>query len=129
MVESSWPTSDVTQEHLQNLVSQGHQIVAELASCHVPVDPASPSLVGGYVIACVAFYGLELHHLTPLGFLHIVALVTLCEAYMGIEIHFDLWNYFFRVWLRPGLATEASVWGSVDIFVRYRSGVNPSSTF
>jgi hypothetical protein len=48
---------------------------------------------------------------------------------MGIEIHFDLWNYFFRVWLRPGLAAEASVWGSVDIFVRYRSGVNPSSTF
>jgi hypothetical protein len=23
------------------------------------------------------------------------AFVTLCEAYMGIEPHFDLWNYFF----------------------------------
>jgi hypothetical protein len=26
-----------------------------------------------------------MHHLTPLGVLHIVAFVTLCEAYMGIE--------------------------------------------
>jgi hypothetical protein len=24
------------------------------------------------------------------------AFVTLCEAYMGIEPHFNLWNYFFR---------------------------------
>jgi hypothetical protein len=40
------------------------------------------------------FYGLELDHLTPLGILHIVAFVTLCEAYMRIEPHFNLWNYF-----------------------------------
>jgi hypothetical protein len=45
------------------------------------------------------YYGLELHHLTHSGILHIVAFVTLCEAYMGIEPHFDLWTYFFRVWL------------------------------
>jgi hypothetical protein len=24
------------------------------------------------------------------------ALVTLCETYMGIEPHFNLWNYFFH---------------------------------
>jgi hypothetical protein len=35
-------------------------------------------------------YILELHHLTPSGILHIVAFVTLCEAYMGIDPHFDL---------------------------------------
>jgi hypothetical protein len=27
------------------------------------------------------------------------AFVTLCEAYMGIEPHFNLWNYFFRAQL------------------------------
>jgi hypothetical protein len=42
-------------------------------------------------------YGLELHNLTLSGILHIVAFVTLCEAYMGIDPHFDLWNYFFCV--------------------------------
>jgi hypothetical protein len=29
---------------------------AELATCHVPEDPTSPMSVGGYVMACAAFY-------------------------------------------------------------------------
>jgi hypothetical protein len=46
-----------------------------------------------------------------------MAFVTLCEAYMGIEPHFDLWKYFFRTRLWQGLDMEAAVWGSVDMFV------------
>jgi hypothetical protein len=46
-----------------------------------------------------------------------VTFVTLCKAYMGIEPHFNLWNYFFCARLRPGSNAEATVWGSVDIFV------------
>jgi hypothetical protein len=76
----------------------------KLATRHVLADPASPAPVAGYVVACsefyergfgvpphrfirslLQFYDLELHHLTPSGILHIVAFVTLCEAYMGIE--------------------------------------------
>jgi hypothetical protein len=37
--------------------------------------------------------------LTPSGILHMAAFVALCEAYMGIEPHFNLWNYFFRAQL------------------------------
>jgi hypothetical protein len=44
------------QEHLQNLMSQGYMTVAELATGCVPEDPASPALVGGYIVACTAFY-------------------------------------------------------------------------
>jgi hypothetical protein len=70
---------------------------AELATYHVPEDPASPAPVGGYVMVYVAFYergfgvpshrflflllqfySLELHHLTSSGSLHIAAFVTLC---------------------------------------------------
>jgi hypothetical protein len=47
MIESGWTASVVTQEHLQNLVSQGYMIAAELATCCVPEDPASPALAGG----------------------------------------------------------------------------------
>jgi hypothetical protein len=132
MVESGWPTLEVMQEDLQNLVSQWYMIAAELATYHVPEDSASPTPTGGYVVSCTTFYeqgfgvpshrflrlllqfyGLELHHLTPLGILHIVAFVTLCEAYMGIEPHFDfdLWNYFFHALLRQGSDAEAAVWG------------------
>jgi hypothetical protein len=69
---------------------------------------------GGYVMACMAFYGwgfgvpshqflcsllwpygLELHHLTPTGILHLVAFMTKCEANIGIEPHFNLWCYIF----------------------------------
>jgi hypothetical protein len=46
MAESSWPTSEVMQEHLQNLVGQGYMTAAELAICCVLEDPASPTLVG-----------------------------------------------------------------------------------
>jgi hypothetical protein len=60
------------------------------------------------------FYGFELHHLTPSGILHIMAFVTLCKGYMGIEPDFNLWNYFFRAQLQPGSDEEAIVWG-VDI--------------
>jgi hypothetical protein len=84
----------------------------ELEDCRVAEDPASPIQAGGYIVACVAFYewgfgvvshrflhsllqfyGLELHYLTPLGILHMAAFVSLCEANMGTEPHFNLWNY------------------------------------
>jgi hypothetical protein len=119
MVELGWTTSEVMQEHLQNLASQGYMTVVELATCRVLEDPASPVQARGYVVACAVFYewgfgvlthqflrsllqfyGLEPHHLTPLGILHMAAFVTLCEAYMGIEPHFNLWNYFFRALLQ-----------------------------
>jgi hypothetical protein len=35
--------------------------------------------------------------MTPSGILHVAAFVTQCEAYMGIDPHFDLWKYFFYV--------------------------------
>jgi hypothetical protein len=71
------------------------------------------------------FYGLELQHLTPLGILHMAAFVTLYEAYMGIEPHFNLWNYFFHVWLEQGSSTEVVAFGSVDIFAWFGCGVDP----
>jgi hypothetical protein len=51
MAEMSWPALETMQELLQNLVSQGYMTAVELATCHIPVDPASPTLVGGYVVA------------------------------------------------------------------------------
>ena len=103
------------------------------ATYRVHEDPASPTLVGGCAVACTVFYergfgvpshqflrsllqsySLELHHLTPLGILHIAAFMTLCEAFVGIELHFNLSNYFFRAWLWPDLDVEAAVWGNVD---------------
>ena len=44
-------------------------------------------------------WGLELQHLNPMGVLHIVSFITVCEAFLGMEPHTD----FFR-WLFSGRA-------------------------
>jgi hypothetical protein len=47
-------------------------------------------ILNRFLCSLLQFYNLELHHLPPSGILHMVAFVTLCEAYMGIKPHFDL---------------------------------------
>jgi hypothetical protein len=55
--------------------------------------------------------------------LYIAAFVTLCEAYMGIEPHFDLWSQFFHVQLSQG--AEAAILGGMNIYIKFKPGVNP----
>jgi hypothetical protein len=47
-------------------------------------------------------YGVQLHQLTPNSILHIACFVTLCESFLGIEPHWILWKFLFR--LRPSVA-------------------------
>jgi hypothetical protein len=108
----------------------------ELATCRVPEDLASLAPVGRYVVACTTFYeqgfsasshrflcslpqfyGLELHHLSPSAILHMMTFMALGKAYMGIEPHFDLWNYFFRARLRQGSDVKVIVSSCVNLFV------------
>jgi hypothetical protein len=72
-------------------------------------------------------YGLELHHRTPLGILHMAAFVTLCEAYIGIEHPLNMWNHIFQTWLWHDSCAGASSLGSVDISVH--SGPRVGSYF
>jgi hypothetical protein len=48
---------------------------------------------------------------------------------MGTKPHFDLWNHFFSTRLRSGSDVEVVVWGSADILVWSRSGVDPYFCF
>ena len=43
------------------------------------------------------YYNVELQHLTPNGIQHIAAFVALCDGFLGISPHFDLWWHFFAV--------------------------------
>ena len=38
---------------------------------------------------------LELQHLNPMGVLHIAGFVIVCEAFLGMEPHVDLFRLFF----------------------------------
>ena len=41
-------------------------------------------------------YRIQLHHLTPNSFVHISIFVHLCEAFRGIEPHFELFRFLFH---------------------------------
>ena len=41
------------------------------------------------------YYGLQLHNFTPASILHIAGYVILCELFLGIEAHFELWRKLF----------------------------------
>jgi hypothetical protein len=45
------------------------------------------------------FYGLELHHLNPNFICHIAIFIHFCEAFLGIEPHWDLFRFLF--WVKP----------------------------
>jgi hypothetical protein len=63
MVELGWTASEVTQEHLQKLVSQGYMPAMELVTCCVIEDPASSVQVGdaSWCVRCSMSAGLVRH--------------------------------------------------------------------
>ena len=82
----------------------------------LPNNEDSPSLPDGHVVSfthfhkrglmtpahkflqgLLHFYKIELQHLNPNGIQHMVVFITLCEGFLGISTHFDLWRYFFAV--------------------------------
>ena len=57
-------------------------------------------------------WGLELQHLNPTGVLHIAGFVTVCEAFLGMESHADLFRlFFFRRAMTAGNSTETTLVG------------------
>ena len=64
--------------------------------CFVPIllrglgFPIHPLLRG-----LLEFYDIQLHNLIPGSILHISGFVALCELFLGIEAHFELWRKFF----------------------------------
>jgi hypothetical protein len=63
------------------------------------------------------FYGLELHHLNPNSICHIAIFIHFCEAFLGIELHWDLFRYLFRVKPQP-TSKNPSVVGGTGIQLR-----------
>jgi hypothetical protein len=130
--------------HLQNLVKQGFMLMVELEAYLVPKDATFLVPAERYVVSFMAFYewgfsmmlhrflcsllryyDLKLHHLTPLGVLHIATFVTLCEAYLGIGPKLDLWKYFFRVWHLQDPELELTISGCMVIHLKVGHRIGP----
>jgi len=93
----------------------------EVAHWRVPRQKESPQPQPNEVVSFITFHergllnewGLELQHLNPMGVLHIAGFVTVCEAFLGMEPHVDLFWLFFsgRAMTAGNLAKTALVGG------------------
>src|SRR6187455_1759522 len=81
-----------------------------------PPSRAAPSPPPGYVVSFVSFhergfgvpashfmrailhnYGVELHNLSPNSISQAAIFAAVCEGYLGIDPHWDLWTHLFSV--------------------------------
>ena len=42
------------------------------------------------------YYGAELHNFSPNSISQAAVFVSVCEGYLGIEVHWDMWIHLFR---------------------------------
>ncbi|KAG2563076.1 hypothetical protein PVAP13_8KG361201 [Panicum virgatum] len=61
-------------------------------------------------------FNLELHHLNPNSIAHIAIFVHLCEAFLGIEPHWNLFRYIFHVRPQPSNRVQYLVGGADQWF-------------
>ena len=112
-----WGRSDVTSRRLEGLVRRGLlRPQSTIAEWLLPGEEEALAPPEGYVISFTIFheqgfavpahrflrglldyYQVELQHLIPNGVQHMAAFIALCEGFLGIDPHFDLWWHFFTI--------------------------------
>jgi hypothetical protein len=116
---TSWVPSEFGQSDLTKAQKEG--FLAGEDHVIFPSTERIPKPSSGYRVMFLAFllrglsfpaheflhgllfvYGVELHQLTPNYILHIACFVTLCESFLGIEPHWVLRKFLFR--LRPSVS-------------------------
>jgi hypothetical protein len=113
-VPSKFEQSDLTKAKENGFLAGGDQVI-------FPSTDRIPKPPSGYRVMFLAFllrglsflaheflrgllfvYDVQLHQLTPNSILHIACFVTLCESFLGIDPHWTLWKFLFR--LRPSVS-------------------------
>jgi hypothetical protein len=114
-----WPFSTVAVEDLETLVADG--LLRPLSDglqpeWMAPSSEADPTPPPGYVLSFIPFhgrgfgvpasrfmrallhhYGVELHNLNPNSIMQAVIFAAVCEGFLGIDPHWDLWTHLFSV--------------------------------
>jgi hypothetical protein len=112
-----WPFSTVAVEDLETLVANG--LLCPLSDglqpeWMAPSSEADPTTPPGYVLNFIPFhergfgvpasrfmrallhhYGVELHNLNPNSIAQAAIFTVVCEGFLGIDPHWDLWTHLF----------------------------------
>jgi hypothetical protein len=118
--EDGWNTSKCSPSDLESLVKQGLLAPGSVIQWRPAPGKDHPYENTGEIFAFTSFleqglgfpcssffsellryYRIQLHHLTPNSFVHISIFVHLCEAFLGIEPHFELFRFLFHLKPQP----------------------------
>ena len=134
--EEGWVPSKCSDSDLEIIVSAGLLPAKSVLQWHPalgedrPYENTSeivafaPYFEWGLGLPCSAFfsgllhyYRIQLHHLTPNSFVHISIYVHLCEAFLGIEPHFELFRFLFHLKPQPN-SNDLDVVGGAGLQLR-----------
>jgi hypothetical protein len=135
-----WTHSKCSLNDLQKLVSEGLLQDKNLVNWHpsfrepIPMENVDEIVTfynfaerGLALPSCSFFrgllyyYGLELHYLNPNSICHIAIFIHFCEAFLGIEPHWNLFWFLFRIKPQP-TSKNPSVVGGAGIQLRQQAG-------
>ena len=104
----------MSESMLAAFAERGVMLPKEVAHWRAPAGEAFPQPRAGEVVSFLAFHerrpgypvhwflrgllnewGLELQHLNPTRVLHIASFITVCEAFLRMEPHVDLFQRIF----------------------------------
>ena len=136
--EEGWNTSKCSQSDLETLVSDGLLVPRSVIQWRPALGEDhkyenmgeivafTPYLERGLGFPCSSFfsgllryYRIQLHHLSSNSFVHILIFVHLCEAFLGIEPHFELFRFLFHLKPQPD-SFVLDVVGGVGLLLRQR---------
>ena len=118
--EEGWVSSKCSESDLETLVSTGLLPEKSIIQWHLALGEDRPYENTGEIVAfapyferglglpcsgffcgLLSYYRIQLHHLTPNSFVHLSIFVHLCEAFLGIEPHFELFCHLFHLKPQP----------------------------
>ena len=118
--DEEWNTSKCSQSDLESIVSQGllvprsviqwrpslgkdqlYENTGEIVAFTSYLERGLGFPCSSFFSGLLRYYRIQLHHLTPNSFVHISIFVHLCEAFLGIEPHFELFRFLFHLKPQP----------------------------
>jgi len=113
-----WGRSTTDQQYLESLVASGLLAANNDPARPIWIAPRSettPNPPSGYVVslawlhergfgvpasrlirALCHHYRVKLHNFAPNAISQVAVFVAVCEGYLGIPVHWDLWRHLFR---------------------------------
>jgi hypothetical protein len=127
---TKWVPSEFEESDLNKAKKEG--FLAGAASIVFPGTKRIPNPLSDYGVMFLAFllcglslpaheflhgllfvYGVQLHQLTPNSILHITYFITLYESFLGIDPHWIIWKFLFRLRPSVSLAKNPELGGAI----------------